>query len=141
MGVDPEHQVKLWSDIDLGRHVEWGLGWRYEPRAIHRRPATRNSTRGWREADALRAGHQGRSARGTSSRARALRDHRSECRGGPNGTLLTCGSEKIMADDRRPVLDSHARIMSTLAQCAPQNQSSPPGVMAPWRSSAHYRAS
>jgi iron complex outermembrane receptor protein len=28
-GIDPAHQVKLWSDMDLGRQVEWGLGWRY----------------------------------------------------------------------------------------------------------------
>lgn len=28
-GLDPKHQVKLWSDLDLGRHVELGLGWRY----------------------------------------------------------------------------------------------------------------
>lgn len=26
---DPEHQVKLWADLDLGRKVEWGVGVRH----------------------------------------------------------------------------------------------------------------
>lgn len=31
-GTSPRHQVSLWSDADLGRHVEWGLGLRYVDR-------------------------------------------------------------------------------------------------------------
>lgn len=29
VGDSPRHQVSLWSDIELGRDVEWGLGLRY----------------------------------------------------------------------------------------------------------------
>jgi iron complex outermembrane receptor protein len=28
-GINPTHQVSLWSDVDLGRRVEWGLGLRH----------------------------------------------------------------------------------------------------------------
>lgn len=28
-GESPRHQASLWSDLDLGRHVEWGVGLRY----------------------------------------------------------------------------------------------------------------
>jgi iron complex outermembrane receptor protein len=28
-GINPCHQVLLWSDVDLGRHVEWGVGLRH----------------------------------------------------------------------------------------------------------------
>lgn len=28
-GISPQHQISLWSDVDLGRHVEWGWGVRY----------------------------------------------------------------------------------------------------------------
>lgn len=28
-GDSPHHQVSLWSDVDLGRHLEWGVGVRY----------------------------------------------------------------------------------------------------------------
>lgn len=31
-GIDPKHQVKIGTDVDLGRHVEWGMGWRYVSR-------------------------------------------------------------------------------------------------------------
>jgi iron complex outermembrane receptor protein len=31
-GSSPHHQVSLWSDIDLGSHVEWGFGLRYVDR-------------------------------------------------------------------------------------------------------------
>ena len=88
-GVDPEHPSEALVGYRPGapRGMGFGMALR-EPRAIHRRPklhGTRHAA--GVEADAaLRAGHRGpQLARGTSSPVRALRDHRSECRGGPNG--------------------------------------------------------
>jgi len=26
---NPRHQMSLWSDVDLGHRIEWGLGFRY----------------------------------------------------------------------------------------------------------------
>lgn len=28
-GGDPEHQFKIWSDMDIGRHLEWSMGLRH----------------------------------------------------------------------------------------------------------------
>lgn len=35
-GSSPRHQAALWSDADLGRHIEWGIGLRY----VHGLPAS-----------------------------------------------------------------------------------------------------
>ncbi|MBI2949117.1 MAG: TonB-dependent receptor [Verrucomicrobia bacterium] len=28
-GDNPQHQISIWSDVDLGRRVEWGMGFRF----------------------------------------------------------------------------------------------------------------